>query len=211
MQNMKRFFRDGPKVLGKPEIIVAMGILVFGYLMLLYGITSGNDKSVNGYSFLLWCGLAICTTFFVSNKEEIDEVLPYFTIIMGAFQMILAISSISMGITKPLEIWEIIAIIIAIMAIIVWLKTREKGGFLPLLMVIVADCFASIPQFMQLYHMDSSQIGVEFLIGFGLFGLIATLVVIGIKKKNIPSLVYPLFEVIVNVGMMSFATYKLYG
>ena len=107
MGNMMKFVKNAPKVLKEPGIIIAMAILIFGYSILLYGILSGSDKSVNGYSFLLWCGLATCTTFFVSDKDEVDHVLPYFTVIMGFFQMALAISSISRGITKPLEVSEV--------------------------------------------------------------------------------------------------------
>ena len=92
---------------------------------------------------------------------------------------------------------------------VVWMKTREKDGFLPLFMTILADGFASIPQAVQLYSRDASQIGVEFMIGFGLFGLVATLIVISIKKKNIPSLAYPVFEVAINFGMMLFALCKI--
>ncbi len=125
---------------------------------------------------------------------------------MSLFQYLIGIVSLWKRQYKKINTYEILAVVIAAGTMTLWYILREQVSFISMGCIIVADICAIIPSIIEVKK--SEKIGNDFIKSFALFGIVATLVVLGLETKNLQSLAYPVFEVVVNFGIMLFALYR---
>lgn len=175
--------------------------MLLGYLSLLNALRKGEEESINAYSFVIWGSLSLCTTLLTTQKD-VDPSIKWFTLTMSFFQYLIAWTSFRRRQYKKITKPELASIAIATLAMLLWYFTQHMGA-VALSMVILADFCALIPTIIEIRKAKS--IKVAFIAGFVLFGIVASLVLAGLRERNFKSLVYPIFEAFVNYGIAIFA------
>lgn len=191
---------DVPSFIKALPLILAAILLIGAYVKLIWGIVQGKEDGINGYSFLIWGGLSYCTNVLAKDPTaSIDVAIQQFTWIMCVFQFIIALVSIMKRQCKKITWYEWLALVVTSISMGLWYFYHDKAKLFPLFLVIVADICALIPSIIELRKAE--KVGFDLIVPFLIFGVVAALVAVGLEKKNLQSLAYPLFEVCVSFGL----------
>lgn len=177
-------------------------ILIVTYNGLIREIYYQRIGSINPLSFLLWCGLSSSTAIVAYYENDISVVILKFTLIMASFQFIIAMVAFWKNDRKSLLWQEWVAMLLAIVILVLWYQFHEIIGSWAVLLLIIADIFAVIPEVKQIKNAPLEDEPKLWLI----FSVVATLVILGLPEMDIKNLGYPIFEFCVGKYLYSIST-----
>jgi len=163
--------------------ILATLIAIFGYLPYLKDTFKGKTKP-HIFSWFLW-GLVSLIAFGiqVTNKGGFGS-LP--NLVMVVICLIIFIRAIKNG-TKEISKIDIVSLVLALMAIILWLIAKQD--LLSIIFIIFVDIFSFLPTFRKSWNKP----GEETLVTWIMNAIRQILIIFALEEINIINAAYPVY------------------
>ncbi len=181
------------------EILSGFFIIV-SMLPYAYGIYRGTIVA-NRVSWSIWAfiGAVFFLTALTNPKNDFISVLYAFVLMLNP--VVIVLMSLFKGRTLPILIYEKAALLVAVLAMTLWVVLREAAGIIPLFLAVLADASALIPTLLFVYRHpedDRPLMWFLFFVGtvFSVAGMqhysVETLLLPGYMLLGVSSVLFPL-------------------
>lgn len=178
--------------------LVATALTVYGYYPYFKDIFSDKTKP-HLYTWLVWAITQGTATVAIWQGGGKYAILSF--IIGTVLVVVVLLLSLKYG-TKNITKSDTLALIVALLAIIVWWKLENP--LLAVLMVSIIDIFGYIPTLRKSF----SEPWSETLLFWAIMALTDILIVFSIEEYNLQTVIYPATLIIANVGVWSICFFR---
>lgn len=125
--------------------------IIVSMLPYAWGIYRGHIIA-NRVSWSIWAfiGMVLFLTSLTNPQNDFISILYAFVLMMNP--MIIVLVSVFKGKTLPILIYEKVALLIAFLAMALWVALDDRSSILPLFLAVLADASALIPTLIFVYR-----------------------------------------------------------
>lgn len=149
----------------------------------------------NRITWAIWSVIGISLYVTAKANPNSDEIAVMFAAVLAINPSVIFFLAVWKGSTEPIGRMEMLAVLVAAIALALWWHTREAPGLSPTLLAILADVCALVPTIrfvMQSPDQDRPAAWACFTVG-------SIFAILGTQQWNLESLVLPVYMALASL------------
>ena len=172
-------------------IVLAQGLAAVSGIAYLNGVIR-KKITPNLASWIIWSVIGTALYFTTQASLEASESTKRFALVLAIIPSTIALVSLWFGRFQKITIYDLVALILATLALIWWWKTKNEPTVLPIALAILADISALIPTVMGVRRYPESDKPFPWLC----FSFGSILALFGADNLNFATLALPIYMAI---------------